>query len=70
MARGRPYEAVFLLERSYIVNMNAGAREKAAESLDKLIKAYSAMGNKEKAMFYTKIKESSIEGAVRGEDNR
>lgn len=56
-------DAVFYLERSYIVSLNGGYPGEAVRSLDKLISSYREMGNQDKALFYEKVKEVIQRGA-------
>lgn len=58
---GRLTEAVFLLDRSYKVNLSGGNTARAVADLNNLIKAYTEMGEVEKAEHYSAIREGIIE---------
>lgn len=57
---GRNNDAIFLFERSYIVNLNSGYIGRAVQTLDLLIDACRISGNDDKAVRYSKMRDSIL----------
>lgn len=55
--QGRTREAVFLLERSCLVSVGAGLGSGAVDCLDQLIEELRGLGEAERALYYTGIRE-------------
>ncbi len=53
-------DAVFLMERVYMVNLYGGRKKRVVSSLDDIISIYEEMGDEEKVLFYRRIKEDII----------
>lgn len=66
LEQGKAEDAVFLLERSYIVSLNAGRHTDALVKVEKLIKAYRGLGNENKAVYYTNMRNGLLGQHIEG----